>query len=323
MIPRLYDSIQENCEHKPVNELNADMSSSKTKGNPYHKIVGGCHNVASGKEGSGEVLDKSEKLSVYYHNLFDFPLTFADLIKWKPSKYLAFKQGGDPVIYQSGYYFLDGRRGLVYKRSLRGRISAKKMEIAHKTSQVLSLMPGIKMVAVTGSLAMGNAGDESDIDLFIITGKSRLWTTRILSYLVLKIFGFGLRMSGGGDQKDKLCLNMWMDEADLAWRKGDRNIYTAHEIAQVLPLVNKDNTYEKFLFKNKWILEFWPNAVKIANCESKISRSRSGKGLLERVSYRIQLNHMKSKITREIVTPTRAIFHPQDWGKVIVERLAS
>jgi len=37
------DSIQENCERKLTDELNADMSSSKTKGDPDSKVVEGCH----------------------------------------------------------------------------------------------------------------------------------------------------------------------------------------------------------------------------------------------------------------------------------------
>ena len=48
-----YDSIQENRERKLTDELNTDMSSSKTKGNPDHKVVGGCHQtfvIANGND---------------------------------------------------------------------------------------------------------------------------------------------------------------------------------------------------------------------------------------------------------------------------------
>ena len=31
---------------------------------------------------------------------------------------------------------------------------------------------------------------------------------------------------------------------------------------------------------------------------------------------------MKPKITREVVTPTRAIFHPNDWGKKVLTILS-
>jgi len=284
------------------------------------------YTVATGETKRREVLGKSEELSICYHDLFDFPLTFSDLIKWNTSENLSLGYHKTLVNYQDGYYFLRGRRGLIYKRALRSRISAKKMEIAKKTSRVLSLIPAVLMVAVTGSLAMDNAGDEGDIDLLIITRKNLLWTTRMLSYLALKVFGFDLRKSGKNIQKDKLCLNMWMDETDLAWRKNDRNLYTAHEIAQVVPLMNKGATYEKFLRRNAWILKYWPNAVKIGKYEER-NRKHVFKipifSLFEKIAFEVQYKYMKSKITREVVSPTRAIFHPQDLGKFVISRLAS
>ena len=124
---------------------------------------------------------------------------------------------------------------------------------------------------------------------------------------------------------------MWLDESDLIWDKADRNIYTAHEIAQIVPLINKDNVYEKFLYLNKWILLYWPNSVKIKDLGSKMYDAKNLISyilylitrLLENVTYRLQYQYMKSKITREIITPTRAIFHPNDWGKVVIKKLSS
>lgn len=43
-----YNSIQENPARKHGDELNADMSSSGTKGNPGHEAVRGCHGVCDG-----------------------------------------------------------------------------------------------------------------------------------------------------------------------------------------------------------------------------------------------------------------------------------
>lgn len=273
-----------------------------------------------------KVTEETEKLSVYYHDLFDYPLTFADLIKWNLSKGLSAKVKKMQIVCQNGYYFLHGKEGLIYKRILRSRCSSKKLEIAQRASKTLSLIPSVLMVAVTGSLAMKNALDESDIDLMVITKKGSLWTSRLLAYISLLIFNFSLRRPNDNYQKDKLCLNMWMDESDLVWRR-PRNIYTAHEIAQILPLVNKSMTYESFLYKNRWIQKFWPNAVKSVNYKrtaspgSKIVYSRMAPSLFERIAFKIQLSYMKSKITRETVTPTRAFFHPQDWGSVIISRL--
>jgi hypothetical protein len=165
---------------------------------------------------------------------------------------------------------------------------------------------------------MRNTSENGDIDLFIIAENGRLWTTRLSVYLILKIFGFSLRRPGSQTQKDKLCLNMWMEESDMVW-KNPRNIYTAHEIAQIISLVNKNKVYEKFLFKNRWILDFWLNAVRIVNCKSENSFHRIS--FIEKIAFKFQYSYMKNKMSREVVTPTRAIFHPLDWGKIVLAKL--
>jgi hypothetical protein len=152
---------------------------------------------------------------------------------------------------------------------------------------------------------------------------------------MLKIFNFSLRKPGDSDQKDKLCLNMWMDEHDLNWEK-PRNIYTAHELAQISPLINKDKIYDKFLSENVWVLDYWPNSVKIQNHKFNIrakSKSMRFKCLVviwnfilsasNLIAFKAQHQYMKGKITRETITPTRAIFHPRDLSKVVLDRLST
>lgn len=263
-----------------------------------------------------------EKFSVYYHDLFDYPLSFSDLIKWSSNKTLHdYSDQKINVVHKNGFYFLEGREGLVYKRLLRKRISLKKGKIAKKAAKLLSIIPGIKMIAQTGSLAMENSSEESDIDLMIITKRGFLWTTRLFAYFIIRLFGIRVRNPGVGDQKNKLCLNIWLDEADLSWPKKNRNIYTAHEIAQATPLVNKNKTYEIFLSQNKWILSYWPKAVRIKNLKSTCSTGRIN--LVEKLAFKLQYLYMKNKISEETITTTRALFHPRDWAKIIMNRLSS
>jgi hypothetical protein len=269
-------------------------------------------------------LTEGELLSIVYHNIFDYPLTVFELIKWKAKGDLLRKRNQDlndiDVVFRENYFFLKRKKGLVLKRLVRQRISKKKLRMAQKGAKILGLIPTVKMIAVTGALSMGNADEESDIDLMLITQKGTLWTTRLLSLLILAILRIPTRRYGDKNQKDKLCLNLWLDESDMGWRK--RNIFTAHEIAQIRPLVNKDQTYEKFIYKNRWIKDFWPNAVKIKKPKPlSTSDSRPLPPVLETVSQRLQFWYMKKKITRETISSTRAIFHPHDWSKVVLSRL--
>lgn len=264
-------------------------------------------------------LSDGEISSIIYHDVFDYPITFSELIKWKVGDGVMVSNCSPSISVKNGYFFLDGKLGLVYKRVLRKRISDKKTEIAKNAAKALGLVPSIRFIGITGSLAMENSDEDGDIDFILVTKKGALWLTRLLSYILLKLRGIPFRRAGRGDEKNKLCLNIWLDESDLAWHKSDRNIYTAHEIAQIKPLLNKNKTYEKLLRENKWILNYWPNAVKIQNI--KFVKIQGQSSIFERLAYNLQLGHMRSRITREVITPTRAIFHPQDWGKVVLDRI--
>jgi len=246
-----------------------------------------------------------------YHNIFDYKLTKAELIKWR---YRTEKLN-----------FVNITNKKSKTRLEREKYSKSKLIIAKKAAKLISKIPLVKFIGVTGSLAMMNAKRESDIDFIIITKKGFLWLTRLSVYFELRFMNYDLRIAGQTNEKDKLCLNMWLDESDLIWNKKDRNVYTAHEIAQIVPLINKNNTYEKFLWQNRWILQYWPYAVSIKPyaIENIKHKAYNIKQLIESFAYFIQYQYMKSKITREVITSTRAIFHPNDWGRFVLKKLSS
>ncbi len=258
---------------------------------------------------------KSEMASVKYHGIFNYPLTKEEIKKWSVGK------KGLIGIKKSRY--ITKTNTDFKERNFREKISEEKIKIAQKASGLLKKIPTIKGIFITGALAMKNADKNSDIDLMIITRKNLLWLTRPFVYLVLGIMNYGVRRPNDINQKDKFCLNIWLDELALSWGKCDRNIYSAHEIAQVIPIVNKENIHQRFLQKNRWILDYWPNSVRIEDTKDKIKGNVKINNLLERISFWIQYRYMKRKITREKIDLHKAIFHPKDWGKEINELLSA
>ena len=266
--------------------------------------------------------ETKRNFTLYYHDIFEYPLTKKEISLWQPGKKLEGEFVKPVEIEKKGEYsFLKGEGRLVTARREREKISKRKLEIAKKGARIISLIPFVKMVAITGALAMGNAKVSSDVDLFIICERGSLWITRLITILLLDTLGVP-RNAGGRVERDKLCLNMWLDERDLIWDRKDRNFYTAHEIAQIIPLTNKDNTYERFIRQNRWIGDFWPNAVgKTGEIRRKEIKEKSSSSSVlnflifpfELLAFWAQYLYMKPKMTREIVTPTRAIFHPRDW----------
>ncbi len=157
--------------------------------------------------------------------------------------------------------------------------------------KLLSFFPQIKLVGISGSLAMMNAKKEDDIDLFIITSKNRLFTGRFIALVLAQLlnirrsfvnqtqrsnfltpagslFPFEVGKTSQVDKKlafsfllkNKVCLNLFFDESALQVPKFKQTEYVAHEVLQMRPIINKDNIYEKFLKANKWVLKIFPNA---------------------------------------------------------------
>lgn len=265
-------------------------------------------------------IGEDQIFSIAYHDRFDYPLTEKELEKWRAGK-LAIGRQSLVISYDyfGGYFFLKGREKIIEKRQEREKISQKKLQLAKKYSKIFKLVPTIKFVGITGSLAMMNADEDSDIDLMVITRKGALWMTRAIILIILIILKIPIRRFGDKFQKDKLCLNIWLDESELVWPPKDKNFYTAHEIAQIVPLINKDKTYERFLWENRWILDWWPKAVSIRSQKhQEINGVEKLTLVFERLAFRIQYLYMKKKITNEVVTAKRAIFHPTNIGKKIL-----
>ncbi len=270
------------------------------------------------------IVSAGEVASIYYHDIFDYPLTPFDLIRWRAGRKVKPKDLNFGVTQERGYLFIKGREGLIFKRTIREKNFQRKRDIAQRAANILARLSTIKVIGLTGSLAMQNAKDSSDVDFLVITQKGTLWTTRLLSFLLLKFVGIPFRRFGDEVEKDKICLNLWLDETVLSWPKSQRNAYTAHEIAQIIPLVDKQRVFEKFLWLNRWIKKYWPNAVGIKNYELRIkNKGKSTFQIFEPLARNFQYLRMKRKITRETVSKKKALFHPQDWGEVIRARFYS
>lgn len=211
---------------------------------------------------------KKEILSTLaYADIFDYPLTSEEihwfLIADRPLSYSLFKKAltriitnGKRIDTNGKYVFLRGRKQIVATRKKREEWSRKKMEIARKVTDWLKLIPTIKMVAVTGALAMGNSEKEDDIDLLILTTKNRLWLSRGLVVTFLRLTGLYRRP---GKIKNKICPNMFLDEKHLEVPKKEQDLFSAHEVCQLKPIWDKNDCYQKFLKANLWVKRFLPN----------------------------------------------------------------
>lgn len=163
------------------------------------------------------------------------------------------------LILQDGeFYFLPGRKMIVALRKRRKMASRNKMKIAHRVAGWLKFIPTIKMVAITGALAMDNSEKDDDIDLLIVATKKRLWLTRLLTTFLVELMA-ERRRPNDKEFKDKICLNMFLDEENLPVPQIERNLFSAHEACQLKPIWNRGDTYKRFVRANKWTTRYLAN----------------------------------------------------------------
>jgi hypothetical protein len=307
-----------------------------------------------------------------YADVFDYPLTaeeiyhylinnseanhlrgvtpLKNLIKLTPrmveSSLKRMLQKSHPSIDKVGKYFtLKGRSEIVLLRKKRRKFAQQKLKIAQRVAEWLRLLPTIKMVAITGALAMENPDEADDIDLLLVTKKNQLWFTRLLVIPLVSLIAKRrkptrykdnetmpvLSKVEGKQWNNAVCLNIFLDETALAIPKNKRNLYTAHEVAQARPLWSIDNTYEKFLTQNCWVNKYLPNVEIDNNRELKTKKQESTLlitfyslfSIFETLAFKSQLNYMRSKMTSEVVTPHSAFFHPRNTAKLVLNQYRS
>ncbi len=119
---------------------------------------------------------------------------------------------------------------------------------ARRYGRVLRHLPGVRMIAITGSLAMNNIADNPDIDLLIVTQAKRLWLTRMLVIGIVYVARW---------QNINLCPNFFMSTDALATKQ--QNLYVAREIAQMVPIFGLP-VYTELRRENAWVTTYLPNA---------------------------------------------------------------
>ena len=251
-----------------------------------------------------------------YSDIFDFPLTRDEIFKFYIGKITDKKKVFSTLtkmvrtkqIGKYGkYYFLNGKKNLCLLRKKREMESKRKMRIARRSAFLLSFVPTIKLLGISGSLSMNNAQRRDDIDLFIITSKNTLWLTRFLVNLILLAKG-AKRARNDSYGADSICPNMFVSISSL---NVPNNLFSAHEVTQLKVLVNKNRTYEKFVSENSWVSRFLPHADKYRRVKIN-KKGNLAMLLIDRLFYIPQYVYMKRRITKENITAHQAMFHPKD-----------
>lgn len=196
--------------------------------------------------------------TVSYVDTFDYPLTTAEIHRYLIRLPLSSGKLQETLNKSAliphrlrrmgNYYMLPGREDVVTVREER-QVKAERLwpEAVHY-GRLIAGMPFVRMVAVTGSLAVNNVGPDEDIDYFIVTADDRLWLCRAFVILIVR---------WAARRAVTLCPNYFL--AERALQIQTRNLYTAHEVTQMVPLFGLP-VYHALRRLNPWTYRFLPNA---------------------------------------------------------------
>lgn len=261
-----------------------------------------------------------------YSDIFDYPLTLEEVWFYAVHKPLTKREvesllsNSELVKEKDGYYCFTGRQEIIKRRIIRKHVSKRKQEIAKDIAGILASIPTIYFIGISGGLAMNNTDADDDIDFFIITKKDTIWITRLL-FLVFLIFMGKWRKRTDTDAKDKICINMLLDESHISL-SAQKDIYLAHEVVQVIPLIQRRNIYSKFIETNIWVRNFLPNVFKKKVLEVKTLKTswiENIIGVVEPLAKYIQLVYMRNHKTTEIITDSLLAFHPKNYRMLVLE----
>jgi predicted nucleotidyltransferase len=194
-----------------------------------------------------------------YFDIFKYPLTGGEIFLFLKNKYdqadfehaLKYLVASQSVYQFSNFYTLKNDYSLIARRYNGNKKAAEMIKIAATVGDMLIKFPYVRGIAISGSLSKNFADENSDIDLFIITAKNRLWIARSLMHAFKKLTFLV-------NKQDYFCMNYYIDEAQLEIK--EKTIYTAIEVVTLIPLQG-DTIIEQFYAANSWTRTYLPNKI--------------------------------------------------------------
>ncbi len=267
-----------------------------------------------------------------YFAHFEYPLTPMELWKWcdvpetsiveieealSSSKWLE----GKGVRCAEGFFGIGDIRTWREERIRRVTDALRKSRRAEQFVKFAAWLPWVKMIAVCNSLAYSFTNTESDIDLFIVVQRGRIWSTRLILTGALAL----MRARPGERAKDPLCLSFFATEdcLDLSSVKiGPEDPYLMYWIATLAPVLDRNETFAKFRAANGWIRQSVPRAHRVLRARSYAVSSQPkfpNVSFFERTAERMQrsrfpesLRSMMNVDSRVVVTDSMLKFHHND-----------
>jgi len=204
--------------------------------------------------------------TMLFFDIFNFPMTLDEIshyllgLKVDRPHLKIYLEESRTIEHYHGYYFLKGRHELVERRNKNLVVTDKLWRKVYRFLKFFRMVPFIKMIAVCNTLAYNNPTQESDIDLFVVAKKGRLFTCRAILSVLAHFLGVRRH---GGKIAGRFCLSFFVSEnamnlEPLCLKPYD--IYMAYWAMSLAPVFGEE-TYMKFVAENAWLKRYFPEGL--------------------------------------------------------------
>ena len=277
---------------------------------------------------------KNHEKNIYgilkYYGIFDHAPTFTEIHNLYPAKISEIdleielkkllKSKGIELLGK--YYHILGGVYNEFKINEKRMSAYRKLEMVRKFTKIFRYIPGVVYVGVSGSVGAGYASSNDDIDLFVITKKNRIYTTRLALLVFFRLIGI-LRTRKSKDNKNKFCFNLFFDESDISLPIQKRGVYGAFELFSLKTIYDARGAYGELLAHNDWAQKILPN-YQVQNMISPLIQSKDTNQLIckiadyiENICSIFQVFFIQRHKTTELITATQLWFHPNDISQKI------
>ncbi len=239
-----------------------------------------------------------------YYDLFEYPLRSGEIYTFLPLSGLEESEveialrelTAEGLLREShGFYYLSHRDAAVAERRIameeRG---ARLWETAGFMAGLMSRVPFVRGIFISGQLCRYIADEKSDIDYFIVTEPGRLWIVRLLFVL--------FRRTALLNRRKYFCANYFVTTDNLKIR--ERNPYVACEVASLKPIYNRD-LFVRFMQENTWVSDYYPNfSMERIEYRAGVTGERRVRSIAERIIPR----RMSAWLDEQCMEITRAFW---------------
>ncbi len=166
---------------------------------------------------------------------------------------------------QRGEIFSRPDANAAKRRGAQRALTADRLRLAEAfASRLVRRCPGVRLVAVSGSTAFGAAEPDHDVDFFVVTGRSRMWITLLLSMTMARID----RLRDA--RTPTLCFNRVVETEPCVTSFSCPGDPLLAREALSLKVVHGRGFYRKLLRDAAWMERFFPNLYRasLLACEA-------------------------------------------------------